>query len=292
MGNVFVKKEIRKYITVFFGGMIFAVGTNFFLVPLDLFSSGLLGIAQIIRSLLLMISPSPFLRNVDIAGILNFLLNLPLFFMAFKTISKNFFIKTLLSVASQTLFLTFIKVPAEPLLDDVLANCLMGGVICGVGIGVTLRSSGSGGGLDILGVYFTQKSEKLSVGKLALVINVILYCVCAALFNLETAVYSIIYMACYSLVLDRIHSQNINVTCLIFSKGQGVSEAIMEKTGRGVTSWKGMGDYTKDDTRIMAVVINKYEVAEVKGIIREIDPKAFIIFFEGIHVSGNFEKRL
>lgn len=292
MENEFVKKEFKKYATVFFGGMLFAIGTNFFLVPLDLFSSGLLGIAQIIRSLLLMISPSLLLKNVDIAGILNLLLNLPLFFMAYKTISKNFFVKTLLSVGSQTLFLTFVKAPVEPLLDDVLANCLMGGVICGAGMGITLRSSGSGGGLDILGVYFTQKFEKFSVGKLALGINAVLYCVCAVLFNLETAVYSIIYMACYSLVLDRIHFQNINVTCLIFSKGQGVSEAIMERTGRGVTSWKGMGDYTKDNTRIMAVVINKYEVTEVKSIIREMDPKAFIIFFEGIHVSGNFEKRL
>lgn len=290
MSKAIVKKEAKRYAIVIFGAFLFSVGMNFFIVPLNLYSSGVLGMAQIIRTLLQQTAGLHF--QMDIAGVLNFIFNLPLFFIAFRTMSKNFFVKTLLSVAAQTVFMTFLMIPAEPILEDTLANCMIGGVIGGVGMGMTLQCSGSGGGFDILGVYFTKRFENFSVGKLSLLINAILYLLCACLFDVETAIYSIIFLACFSLVVDKSHYQNINVTCMVFSKTGGFETAIMEELGRGVTVWNGMGAYTSEHTRIMTVVANKYEVNHLKSIIKGQDPHAFIIFFEGTHVSGNFEKRL
>ncbi len=290
MSKAIVKKEAKRYVIVIFGAFLFSVGMNCFIVPLNLYSSGVLGIAQIIRTLLQQSTGQTF--QMDIAGVLNFFFNLPLFFIAFKTMSKNFFVKTLLSVIVQTVFMTFLPIPAEPILEDTLANCIIGGVMGGIGMGLTLQCSGCGGGLDILGVYFTKKFENFSVGKLSLFINAVLYLLCALLFDLETAIYSIIFLACFSLVTDRAHYQNINVTCMVFSKAKDIEDAIMKEMGRGVTVWSGMGAYTSEHTQIMTVVVNKYEVNHLKAIVKSRDAHAFLIFFEGTHVSGNFEKRL
>lgn len=286
------KKDIKQFAGVIIGGFLFALSVNLFIVPLDLYSGGIIGIAQIIRTLMIQYLGLDILNSFDIAGIINFLINIPLFIMAYKSISRKFFIKTLLCVVVQTVSFTFIMIPQTAILDDVLASCVIGGLVGGFGIGLALRSSGSGGGLDILGVYFTKKFENFSVGKLSLIVNAFVYIVCAILFDVSTAIYSIIYMACFSLVVDKTHYQNINITCMIFSKNDKIQEDILRETGRGVTYWKGAGAYTKTDTNIMVTVINKYETTQIKKIIEKNDPHAFVIFQEGMNVSGNFEKRL
>jgi uncharacterized membrane-anchored protein YitT (DUF2179 family) len=94
------------------------------------------------------------------------------------------------------------------------------------------------------------------------------------------------------MAIDKVHIQNINTSVMIFTKKPGVAEAIMSQTGRGVTDWDGEGAYTKEESKILLVMINKYEVPQIKHIVKEIDPNAFMIFTEGCSVEGNFEKRL
>ena len=284
-----MKQEIKRYFFIVVGSFIFALGINLFVVPMQLYSSGVLGIAQIIRTLVESVIGK---TTLDISGIINFLMNIPLFMLAYRTISKRFFVRTLLSVISQTVFLTFIMNPTTPLVDDILTNCIIGGIVTGFGIGLTLRCSGSGGGLDILGVYFTKKLSHFSVGKLSLGINLVIYMICAFLFHIEIAIYSAIYTTCFTLVLDKTHYQNINVTCVIFTKHLEIQDKVLLEMGRGMTFWQGKGAYTKDDTYVMVTVISKYEVNHLKHILKEIDPQAFTLFFEGMSVDGHFEKRL
>lgn len=286
------KLEMKQFGFVILGGFLFACSVNFFIVPINLYSGGIIGMAQILRTLLATYTNIALPANLDIAGIINFAINIPLFIIAYRSISRKFFVKTLLCVIVQTISFTAILIPKTPLLNDILANCIIGGLLGGFGIGLALRSSGSGGGLDILGVLFTKKFAGFSVGKLSLIVNVFVYSLCAILFDVQTAIYSIIYMACFSLVVDKTHYQNINMTCMIFTKNDNVQEDIMKETGRGVTYWKGAGAYTKTDTNVMVTVINKYEINQIKKIIERNDPKAFVIFNEGMSVSGNFEKRL
>lgn len=284
-----MKQEIKRYFFIVVGSFIFALGINLFVVPMQLYSSGVLGIAQIIRTLVESVIGK---TTLDISGIINFLMNIPLFMLAYRTISKRFFVRTLLSVISQTVFLTFIMIPTTPLVDDILTNCIIGGIVTGFGIGLTLRCSGSGGGLDILGVYFTKKLSHFSVGKLSLGINLVIYMICAFLFHIEIAIYSAIYTTCFTLVLDKTHYQNINVTCVIFTKHLEIQDKVLLEMGRGMTFWQGKGAYTKDDTYVMVTVISKYEVNHLKHILKEIDSQAFTLFFEGMSVDGHFEKRL
>ena len=284
-----MKQEIKRYFFIVVGSFIFALGINLFVVPMQLYSSGVLGIAQIIRTIIEQVIGK---STIDISGIINFLINIPLFMLAYRTISKRFFVRTLLSVISQTVFLTFIMIPTTPLVDDILTNCIIGGIVTGFGIGLTLRCSGSGGGLDILGVYFTKKLPHFSVGKLSLAINLVIYMICAFLFHIEIAIYSAIYTTCFTLVLDKTHYQNINVTCVIFTKHLEIQDKVLLEMGRGMTFWQGKGAYTKDDTYVMVTVISKYEVNHLKHTLKEIDSQAFTLFFEGMSVDGHFEKRL
>lgn len=286
------EQEFIKYGYVIAGGFIFALGVNLFIVPLNLYSGGVIGIAQIIRTLFHDYGHIALPQGIDMAGIINLLMNIPLFIIAYRSISRRFFVKTFLCVIAQTFAFTVIMIPEKPLMEDMLATCLIGGLVCGFGIGLALRSGGSGGGLDILGVYFTRKFEDFSVGKLSIIVNAAIYICCALLFDLSIAIYSILYTACMYLVVDKIHYQNINMTAMIFTRNGEIKNRIMQETGRGVTYWKGAGAYTDRETFVLVTVISKYEVPQIKKIILTLDANAFIIFHEGMSISGNFEKRL
>lgn len=283
-------KKVKEYGIIIIGALLFCFGINTFISPLGLYNGGVVGISQIIRTIV--VEYILVLKNFEIAGVINFIINIPLLLIAYKSISKKFFIRTVVSVIAQTIFFTVIKIPTLPIIDDQLAACLIGGIITGAGIGITLKAGGSGGGIDILGVYFTQKYKNFSVGKLGIIINAIIYGICAILFELPTAIYSVIYTTFFSLIVDKIHYQNINTTAMIFTKKKNIELGIMSEMARGVTCWKGEGAYTGEETKILVTVISKYEINQLKRIVLEKDPKAFIIFNEGLNVTGNFEKRL
>lgn len=285
------KKQITGLLYSVCGGVLFAAGVNLFITPLDLYNGGFMGIAQLIRTFLTSALHLSF-GQTDIAGIIYFIVNLPLLYLAWSKMGRGFFFRTVVTVIVETAALTFIPVPERSLIDDRLTSCVIGGLVAGFGTGLVLRGGSSGGGQDILGLYFTKKFRNFSVGKMATIINVFVYGICLLMFNLETVIYSLIYGVISSVACDRIHIQNINMSVMIFTKKLGISKAIMDGMGRGVTNWDGAGAYTNETSYILFVMISKYEVNELKQIVKSIDPNAFMIFTEGCSVDGNFEKRL
>ena len=138
-------KKIKQYGIIIIGAFLFCLGVNLFISPLGLYNGGVVGISQIIRTIIVDYFPS--VKNFEIAGIINFIINIPLLLIAYKSISKKFFIRTVVSVISQTIFFTVITIPSTAIIDDPLAACLIGGIITGAGIGITLKAGGSGGGI-------------------------------------------------------------------------------------------------------------------------------------------------
>lgn len=273
------------------GAVMFAFGLNVFITPLSLYNGGFMGIAQLIRTLIIRLIPFSF-GQTDIAGIIYLLLNVPLVYMAWSKMGKVFFTRSIITIIIQTVALTLLPIPSTPIIDDYLTACVIGGIIAGTGSGMVLRGGSSGGGQDILGIYFSKKFPGFSVGKIGIIINIFVYGICLMVFNVEIAIYSLIYGVIYSIACDRVHIQNINMSVMIFTKKLGISRAIIEQTGRGVTNWDGAGAYTNETSYILLVVISKYEVSQLKRIVRSIDPNAFMIFTEGCSVAGNFERRL
>lgn len=277
--------------TAILGSVMFAFGLNVFITPLALYNGGFMGISQLIRTFIVNTLHFSF-GQTDIAGIIYLLINLPLIYMAWTKMGKMFFARSIITIIIQTLALTIIPIPSSPIIDDYLAACVIGGIIAGTGSGLILRGGSSGGGQDILGIYFSKKFPGFSVGKVSLIINFFVYGICLVMFNIEIVIYSLIYGVVYSIACDRVHIQNINMSVMIFTKKLGISRAIIEQMGRGVTNWDGAGAYTNQTSYILFVVISKYEVNRLKRVVHSIDPNAFMIFTEGCSVSGNFEKRL
>lgn len=127
------------------GTFIFAIGTNLFVVPAALYTNGLLGVCQVIRTLLVDYLHLPF-HNFDIAGMIYYLINIPILIFAITRMGKNFLLKTLGTVTAMTIFLAII--PIRPIVEDTLTASVIGGIISGAGVGITLRMGNSLGGID------------------------------------------------------------------------------------------------------------------------------------------------
>ncbi len=282
--------QAYDYTMILIGSALFAASINLFVVPVNLYNGGIVGLSQIFRTVLTSRMNLNF--SFDIAGVINFLINVPLFVMAYRSLSRKFFLGTLLSLITQTICFSLIPIPAVPILDDVLASLIIGAIVGALGIGMTLVSGASGGGTDIVGVYAALHWKSFSVGKLQLLFNALVYCLCAFLFDLPIAIYSIIYAAVYSFVLDKVHLQNIEMSLMIFTKNPEIKSRILKDFVRGVTYWKGLGAYTQTETEVLVTIVSKDEVNDLRRMITQMDPKAFIIVNEGLQITGNFIKRL
>lgn len=277
-----------------FGVLLYAVGMNLFIVPVGLYSGGLMGFCQLIRTLLVRYTGLS-LGGVDIAGIIYYLLNIPLFFVAIRFLSKRFFVKTIVCVTAMSFFLSVVPIPAAPIMgEDVLASCLIGGIICGAGIGIPLRMGCSGGGMDIVGLAMIKWKKNFSVGKMSLLTNAVLYGICLFLLDIPTVIYSLIYAAVNSFAVDRLHSQNITVEVKVVTneKDEAMEADILAHLGRGITTWNAKGAYTEENKHVLYILLSKYELAHLKYIIKKHDPHAFIVVNEGVGISGNFQKKL
>lgn len=287
------KRDLPRLFTAIAGMLVFSVGINLFVVPAELYNGGVLGISQILRTLLIRYAHLNF-GSVDIAGLINLLFNIPLFFLAFRSIGRGFFVRTLICVISQTMFLTVIPIPAVPLVEDTLTASLIGGIVTGAGIGIALQSGGSSGGMDILGVYYTKRRQDFSVGRLSLTVNLFIYLACALLFDITVVIYCIIYTAVSTLIMDRTHSQNISTEVFIFTKEnpEQIMDYILKDLVRGATYWEAKGGYTEKTTNIVFTVISKHELAALKRKLRILDPQAFVVSKEHVGIEGKFVKHL
>ena len=251
------------------GMLIFSAGINLFIVPANLYNGGVLGISQVLRTVLVRYLHVA-AGTTDIAGIINMFLNIPLFALAYVFVGKKFFFRTLVCVISQTLFLSLIPIPAVPIVQDSLTASIIGGIFGGTGIGIALQSGGYSGGLDIVGMIFTKR------------------------FGLPTAVYSIIYSAVNMLMVDRTHAQNINTEVVIFTKKKPLEiiDYIVNEYHRDATWWEAKGGYTEENTYMVIVVLSKYECAHLKRELKEVDEHAFVVVKDGMSVVGKYEKHL
>lgn len=289
MKELFNRAEWGKILLAIVGSAIYAVGLNLFLTPCGLFTGGLMGFSQLFRSLILWaagIDHAPF----DFAGIICYVINIPLVFLSLRFLGKRFFVKSLILSTSYTVFMSVI--PVHGLLTDTITSCLVGGVLAGLGTGLVLTCGCCGGGLDVLAMYMAQKKRRISVGQFNLAVNAVLFLLCGILFDLPTMVYSILSTVFQSVALDKAYQQGVDTQMLIFTKADAreLDEFIFQTLHRGITRWDGVGVYTGETVHVMCVCLSKYEVRELQQKLREFDPQVFFIIQEGVRMSSNFER--
>ena len=288
-----VHNKWLRLLSAMAGTLLMAFAQNLFIVPLHLYTGGLMGICQLLRTLLQSRAGLSF-GTTDIAGILYFLLNIPIMILGWRNLGRRLAVRTVLCIVSYSVFYSLIPVPAEPLVEDYLTGCLLGGILNGAGSGLVLTCGCSTGGLDILGLSMSKMSGAFTVGRFSIAFNAALYTACFFLFSPEIAIYSVIYNFASNMVLDRVHQQNVNVQALIFTRGNEpeLTRFIMEKLGRGVTYWEGVGAFTGTEIRVLCVSLSKYETDELRHAVKHIAPDAFMIVQQGVQIYGNFHRRV
>ena len=179
-------------------------------------------------------------------------------------------------------------------MEDYLTACLLGGILAGVGSGIVLTCGGSGGGLDIVGLCLSKRGSAFTVGKFSLSFNAFLYAACLILFSPAVAIYSVIYNFFTAMVLDRVHQQNVSVQALIFTREdqEALARFIIEKLGRSVTYWNGVGAYTGEGVHVLCVCLSKFEIEELLHAVHTMDPHAFVTAQEGTRIYGNFTRKV
>lgn len=264
-----------KHIIVIIGSFIIAFAFNFFLVPHEILSSGLSGIAILIGLI------TPF----DI-GILNFVLNIPILIYGYYKLGREITYQTLLCVVFLSLFLSIL--PIQPIATSTLLSAIFGGVISGVGIGLILKYSGTSGGLDIIAIVISRSSN-VSVGLLLTIMNGIIVVFSGTIFGWDLALYTLLSIYITGKIIDTIHTNHIKLTMqIVTTNGDVIRQELLQSIYRGITMSDGYGGYTMEKKQIMMMVVTRYEVLKVKEIVRKHDAGAFINIFETVEVDGEF----
>lgn len=282
-----------RLLAAIFGELLAALALNLFIVPLELYTGGLMGLCQLFRTLMATYLHINF-GAYDVAGVLYFLLNIPILLYAWRTLGRGLVLRTLICTVSYSLFYSVIPIPSAPIVDDYLTACLLAGILAGVANGIVLTCGCSGGGLDVVGLCLSKRGSNITVGRFSLGFNLMLYGACLFLFSPEIAIYSVIYNFFTAMVLDRLHQQNISVQAMIFTKGDvaSLSQFIINTFGRSVTYWTGVGAYTGQGVHVLYVCLSKYEIEELRHAVHSMDPHAFLVIQAGVQVDGNFPRKV
>ncbi|WP_340026810.1 YitT family protein [Paenibacillus sp. FSL K6-1096] len=255
-----------------------ACGFNLFLIPHRLLSGGVSGLAMLVGYF------TPF--NISL---LYLLFNVPLLVAGWFQLGRRFIIFSMVSVGATTWLMTV--VPVKQVASDMLLASVFGGVLVGVGAGVSFRVGGSSGGFDILGSIITRYRD-FPVGNVLVGLNGLVI-LAAAYFdkNWNLALASMVSIYVTGKVVDLIHISHIKVTVYIITNK--TDELLQQLLGlqRGVTKFKTEGAYSHVERDMLMTVTTRYELAELKRIIKTSDPQAFVNIVETVGVMGSFRKR-
>ena len=257
------------------GSVLCAVAINGILIPHRFVSGGLVGLALVINYLS---SPLP-------VGWLYLVLNIPLFALGWRYVGRRFFFYSMAWVCILFLALTYTKVLLP--VHDMLLSALLAGIITGVGSGIILRSWGSAGGLDILSVILLKRFS-VRLGSTILTFNAVILVATAALFSLDMALYTLIYLYISATMVNLVVTglSQRKAVHIISPKWEKISQEIMEELQRGVTIIGGRGGYTGQEELILYTIITFRELPRLKQLVKVIDPDAFVVVSDTLEVMG------
>ena len=262
---------MKDYATIFVGLALYAVGLIGFIKPGGIVTGGLTGIALLVEYATSNKIPLQYTY---------FLVNCGLLFVALKVLGLKFMIKTIYGVVVLTFLLTICQsMITEPIVkNEPLLSGVIGGMMCGVGIGLVFSSNGSTGGTDIV-VALINKYKNIAFGRGMLLCDfVIISCSYFVFQNYQTIIYGLIVMGVMTYSIDMvINGFRQSVQILVFSdKYEIIATAINHELHRGCTVLDGMGWYTKKPTKVLIVLAKRNEALEIFRLIKSIDEKAFI----------------
>ena len=278
-----MKKRIWKEIlwagTTAIGSALFALGFAMFLIPNDINTGGISGLAMILRELL----------GFGSIGTLTLVMNIPLFLIGGVKIGKRFFAGSLIGmVLSSVLIDLFALIPfatPEPLIGG-----LYGGVLCGAGLGLVFMAGASTGGSDILVRLLKKKYRNLPIGSISMMFDAMVVLLTGVVFrDISKALYSgVVVFVCGQVIDAVVYRFDYSRVALIISKEhEKIAKAISDQLDRGATYLHGAGSYTHQNIEVVLAVVRKGQLAELKELVMDIDENAFVIVQEAHQVLGD-----
>lgn len=293
------KRNAKVILGMTLGTIIYSISVVWILDLGKFYAGGVTGVSQLVQNFL-----AKFDINVS-KSIFIALFNVPLFIMGWKGVSKRFAILSLASVVLQVLVVYLLErmhnAGLNPIGDAFLVNgelkqsalltiAVLGGLLCGVGSGLSLRVGASTGGMDILSQYYSFK-KSVPFTSVSLTVEMSIIILSMFVGNVEIALYTIIRLIITILVLDRIHTiYNFMRVQIITEKVEEMREALINNFNHGITIYEVIGAYHKTKRWVLESVVLSYEAEEYKNIANKIDPNAFIIFISVKHIFGHFNK--
>ncbi|RED39203.1 uncharacterized membrane-anchored protein YitT (DUF2179 family) [Paenibacillus sp. VMFN-D1] len=271
---------VKKFVFITVGAVLMAVALEVFLVPNEIIDGGITGISIVLSK----VTAFPL-------GIFLFIINLPFLFLGYKQIGKTFAFSTLYGIAVMSVTTQLLH-HVSPFTNEKILAVLFGGLILGLGVGLVIRFGGSLDGTEIVAILLSKKL-RMPVGQIIMIMNVFIFIVAGFVFGWDSAMYSIFTYYMASKVMDIVVeglNESKSVT-IISNEYEEISQTIQDRLGRSTTFMYARGGYSKEDTQVIYCVVTRLELAKLKALVQEIDPKAFIAIE---HVSdvlgGNFEK--
>ncbi len=275
--SVLIKWNPIKYLGIMAGCLIAAASINIFVVPSNLLTGGVTGIAIIFY----------FLSGLPI-GAQTLAYNVPLLIASYKLLGKKYTIDVVIGTLMFSLALDATKfLAAYTPTEDLMLAAIYGGIFNGIGYGIVFRMNGSTGGFDILGAIF-KKYYSMDIGSVIFGFNCVIVAIAGGLFSISSAMFTLICMYITSQMTNKvIDGINQRKAILIISdKAKDIADGIITDIGRGVTFLNGEGAYTGVQRKIVMVVVGMTQIAKIKIIVNTVDRNAFMLILSASEVMG------
>lgn len=275
--QIIVKKYIKEAIYIILGCLLMAIGTSLFLLPNKLSSGGFSGISTIIY----------YLFNIPL-GTTMLLLNIPLLILTIIRVGKETAIKGIIGTIILSSFIDILE-NFNPLTQDRLLACIYGGIFVGLGTAIILKANASTGGTDLVSYIVRSYKPHYRASNLIVIIDTVIILLNVLFFKeIEIGLYSAIAIYLMGKMIDIVF-EGIYFTKMMFivsNKYKEISQEIGKKLDRGSTGLYGKGMYTREKKMMLWCVASRGEVAKIKEIVKEIDPKAFIVISSAREALG------
>lgn len=272
-------REVFSYVMLIAGAALAAFSIEEFLVPCTILDGGIVGISIMVNNL----------SGISLS-ILTLVFNVPFLIVGFRKLGVKFIAKSAVAMVAFSSFLEVFAPMTDMTQDYLLAVCF-GGVFLGVGVGFVIRSGGCLDGTETVAI-FLNRSFNFPVGRTVLFINVVIYTVAGFLFGFDRAMYSLLTYFITSKVIDFVETgvEQAKAAMIITNEGRGIADAIYRKMGRTVTILEGEGLISGKKV-ILYCVLNRFEIYELRQLIKEVDTSAFITVSDVSEIIGNHIKR-
>jgi uncharacterized membrane-anchored protein YitT (DUF2179 family) len=281
-----VKKIVMEYLAISVGAMLTALALILFLVPAKIAPGGVSGLGMIFYHLF----------GLPV-GWTMLAFNIPLFILGVKVLGKQFGARTVFAFSLVSIGYEFFDqvLKLQPVTKDQLLSAVFGGIVLGIGLGIVFRAKGTTGGSDILGQVI-HKYSNVSIGIGILIVDFFVISFAGLAFqDVTLALYGFISLYASSKIIDIVMDgfDYARSLYIISDKQDAIIEVITNDLQRGGTLINGKGFFTGQERNILFTVVTRKEVTTIRQIVKEIDPKAFIIISNVHEVLGEgFRPRL